>query len=108
PVLMRCQRLLKARALLRRLAVALGQKSCLPQYAPDAGRTHRHDVCVEHHERQPAVALQPVLQMKADDGLLLPILQPEVAGTVGWSPTSSHNFEMASFSSKCCLRMATF
>src|SRR5215469_12403168 len=80
PVLMRCHRLLKARALLRRLAVPLGQKSCLPQHAPYAGRTHRHDICVEHHERQPAVTLHRVLQMKADDGLLLPILQPEVAG----------------------------
>src|SRR5215475_14251102 len=80
PVLMRCQRLLKARALPRRLTVPLRQKSCLPQDAPYAGRTHRHDVCVEHHERQPAVALQRVLQMKANDGLLLPILQPEVAG----------------------------
>jgi hypothetical protein len=59
--------------------VPLGQKS-LPQHAPYAGRTHRHDVCVEHHERQPAVALQRVLQMKADDGPLLPILQPEAAG----------------------------
>src|SRR5580658_6440199 len=55
-------------------------KACLPQHAPYGGRTHRHDVCVEHHERQPAVALQRVLEMKADDGLLLPILQPEVAG----------------------------
>src|SRR5215813_5240340 len=80
PVLMRCQRLLKARAFLRRLAVPLGQQSRLPQHAPYAGRTHRHDVCVEHHERQAAVALQRVLEMKADDGLLLPILQPEVAG----------------------------
>src|SRR5258708_26757526 len=57
PVFIRCQRLLKARALLRRLAVPLGKKSCLPQPAPYAGRTHRHDVCVEHHERQPAVLL---------------------------------------------------
>src|SRR5215831_12337499 len=80
PVLMRRQRLLKARALPRRLAVPLGQNSCLPQHPPYAGRTHRHDVCVKHHERQPAVALPRVLQMKADDGLLLPILQPEVAG----------------------------
>src|SRR5579871_1442723 len=34
PVLMRGRRLLKARALLRRLAVPLGQKPCLPQHAP--------------------------------------------------------------------------
>src|SRR4051812_29377675 len=77
---MRCQRLLKARALFRWLAFPFGQESSLTQHAPYAGRTHRHDVCVEHHERQPAVALQRVLQVKANDGLLLPILQPEIAG----------------------------
>ena len=44
------------------------------------GRTHRHNVGVQHHKPQPPVALQRVLQMEADDGLLLPILQPEIAG----------------------------
>ena len=77
---MRRQRLLEARALLRRLAVPLRQQSRLPQHPPDAGRTHRHDVGIQHHERQPPVAFQRVLQMEADDGLLLPILQPEIAG----------------------------
>jgi len=48
-----------------------------PSYA---GRTHRHDVGVQHHEREPAVALQLVLQMEIDDGLLLPVLQPKVPG----------------------------
>src|SRR5882724_7264346 len=47
---------------------------------PDAGRTHRHNVCVQHHKRQPPIAFRRVLQMEADDGLLLPILQPEIAG----------------------------
>ena len=74
------ERLLEARALLRRLAVPLRQQSRLPQHAVDAGRAHGHDVGVEHHERQPPVAFQRVLQMEVDDGLLLPILQPEVAG----------------------------
>src|SRR4051812_25302041 len=55
-------------------------KACLPQHAPYARRTHCHNACVEHHERQPAVALQRVLQIEADDGLLLPILQPEIPG----------------------------
>ena len=52
PALMRCQRLLKAGALFLWLAVPLRQQSRLPQHAPYAGRTHRYDVCVEHHERQ--------------------------------------------------------
>jgi hypothetical protein len=44
-------------------------------------RSGFHDVCVEHHERQPAVTLPRFLQMKADDGLLLPILQPKSRAT---------------------------
>src|SRR5205807_10046694 len=46
----------------------------------DAGRAHRDNVGIQHHERQPPVAFQRILQMEADDGLLLPILQPEIAG----------------------------
>src|SRR5712692_2140946 len=51
-----------------------------PVHPPDAGRTRRHNVRVEHHKRQPPVAFQRVLQMEADNGLLLPILQPEIPG----------------------------
>src|SRR6185369_11332379 len=80
PVLMSGQRLLEARALLRRLSVPLRQQSRLPQHPPDTGRTHRHNVSVQHHKRQPPIAFQRVLQMEADDRLLLPILQPEIAG----------------------------
>jgi hypothetical protein len=43
-------------------------------------RTHRHNAGVQHHERQSPAAIQRVLQMEADDGLLLPILQPEIPG----------------------------
>src|SRR3954453_6281025 len=32
------------------------------------------------NERQPPVALQWILQVEADDGLLLPMLQPEIPG----------------------------
>ena len=60
--------------------VAILRRHLLEKEPIYTGRTHRHDVCAERHERQPALALQRVLQMKADDGLLLPILQPEVAG----------------------------
>src|ERR1051326_774592 len=44
-----------------------------------AGRTHGHDVCVDHHEGQPAVALQRVFQVEPTDGLLLPLLQAEIS-----------------------------
>ena len=53
------RRLLReARAFLRRLAVPLRQESGLPEHSPHAGRAHRHDVSIQHHERQPTVALQ--------------------------------------------------
>ena len=80
PMLVRLRRLLEARPFLRRLAVPLAQQSRLAQHPPHAGRTHRHDVGVQHHERQPPVAFQRILQMEIDDRLLLPILQPEVPG----------------------------
>src|SRR5438128_3437373 len=35
---------------------------------------------VEHHERQPPIAFQPILQMEIDDRFFLPQLQPEIAG----------------------------
>src|SRR6266566_4535032 len=77
---MRCQRLREARALLRRLAVPLRQESRSAEHPPDAGRAYRHDVGIQHHERQPPVAFQRVLQVEPDDGLLLPLLQPGIAG----------------------------
>ena len=79
-VLMSCQRLHEARALLRRFAGPLRQQSSLAEYSPHAGRADRHNVGIEHHERQPPVAFQRVLQMEPDDSLLLTLLQPEIAG----------------------------
>jgi hypothetical protein len=73
------QRLLEARAFFRRLSVPLRQQSGLAENPPDAGRTERN-AGVQHHGCQPPVAFQRVLQMEASDGLLLPILQPEIAG----------------------------
>ena len=50
------------------------------QPPPNARRTDGHNVSVEHHERQPPIALQRVLQMKPDDCFFLPRLQPEITG----------------------------
>jgi hypothetical protein len=52
----------------------------LAEHSPHAGRADRHDVGIQHHERQPPVAFQRVLQVEPDDGLFLPLLQPEVPG----------------------------
>ena len=35
-------------------------------------------VGVEHHERQPPVALQRMLAIKVENGLLFPLLEPEI------------------------------
>ena len=80
PVFMRLQGLLETGALLRKLPFPLRQQSSLAQHSPHAGRAHRHDVGIEHHERQAPIALQRILQMEIDDRLLLPFLQPEVPG----------------------------
>ena len=61
----------------------------MAENAPHAGRTDRHDVGIEHHERQPPVTFQWVLQVEPDDGLFLPVLQPEIAG----NPASRFLFE---------------
>ncbi len=79
PMLMRLERLLKSGPFARRLCFPPGQHSCLLQHAPNARRTDRHNVSVEHHERQPPIALQRILQVEINDRFLLP-LQPEIAG----------------------------
>ena len=52
------------------------RRNSLAEDAPHAGRTHRCGAGIEHHERQPPVAFQRVLQMEPNNGLLLAILQP--------------------------------
>jgi hypothetical protein len=67
---------------LRGLPVPLTQQRRPIQHPPPAGQTHRHDVGVQHHERQPPIAFQRILQVERNDRLLLPILQPEVSGNL--------------------------
>ena len=50
------------------------------QYPPDARRADGHDVVVEHHERQPPVALQRMLAIEVEDGLFFPLFEPEISG----------------------------
>src|SRR6516165_2985133 len=80
PMLVRLRLLFKTRPFLRGLAVPLPQQPRPIQHPPHAGRTHRHDVGVQHHERQPPIAFQWILQVERNDRLLLPILQPKVSG----------------------------
>src|SRR5262245_53598394 len=53
------------------------------QDAVDAGGATGHDVPVEHHEGQAAVALQGVLAVEVDNGLFLGVVEPVVAGDPG-------------------------
>ena len=62
------------------LAFPSRQQSRLLQHPPYARRTHRHHIGIQHHERQPPIAFQRILQMETDDGFLLPRLQPEIPG----------------------------
>jgi hypothetical protein len=55
PMLVWLRRLFKAGPFLRGLPVPLPQQSRPTQHPSHAGRTHRHDVGVQHHERQPPV-----------------------------------------------------
>ena len=79
-MLVRLRWLVKAGPFLRRPSAPLPQKSRSAQHTPHAGRTHRHDVGVQHHECQPSVAFQRILQVERNDRLLLPLLQPKVPG----------------------------
>ena len=55
-------------------------QSGVAEHAVDAGGTDRDDIGVEHHEGQPTVAFQGMPGVEVEDGLLLPVLQPPIAG----------------------------
>src|SRR2546426_4737780 len=81
PMLMRLEWLLKAGSLARRLGFPPREQSCLLQYPPNARRTDGHNVSVEHHERQPPIAFQPILQMEIDDRFFLHSSNQKSRGT---------------------------
>ena len=74
PVLVRLQRLFETGPLARQLRFPARQESSLLQYSPYARRTDRYHVCIQHHERQPPIALQRMVQVEAVDGFLFPRL----------------------------------
>src|SRR5258708_11462114 len=79
PVLVWTQGLLEPLALLRGLAGAWGEAAGGLEDAVDAGGADRDDVGVDHHVREPTVALQGIAGVEFEDGLLLPAFQPAVA-----------------------------
>src|SRR2546421_9565717 len=54
------------------------KKPTLLQPPQTPRRTTRRNVSVEHHERQPPITFQRILQMELDDCFFLPRLQPEI------------------------------
>jgi hypothetical protein len=80
PMLMRLQRLLETGSFARRFAFPPRQQPGLLQHSPNTRRTDRHHPSIQHHERQPPITFQRILQMEIDDRFFLPLLQPEIAG----------------------------
>ena len=79
PVFMGFLRLMEARAFLRRLVRRSADAARRLQHAIHAAGADGHHVAVEHHKRQPPIALQRILEREADDRLLLPVFEPPVA-----------------------------
>lgn len=80
PMLMRHQRLNKARAFLARALVPFLQPAGLMQNAPHTGRADGDDVGVDHHVSQPPVSFFRMEGLKLQDLFFFPVLYPKVAG----------------------------
>jgi hypothetical protein len=78
-----CKGLDKTGALLRRLAVPSIQQTRRGKYTVCRRGADGHDVLVEHHERQPAVALERVTVVKVEDRLALLGLNPVIPRNLG-------------------------
>jgi hypothetical protein len=89
PMLVRLQRLLETAALLARLGIPAPQPAGLAQHPEHAGRTHRHQVVVDHHVSQPTVSLRRVEFLEIQDGPSFPNLAARNRGEpcryAGWS-----------------------
>src|SRR5262249_1619532 len=57
---------------------AVTQQAGLLQHPINAGRADRHHVAVEHHEGQPAIALQGILAVELLDRAFLLLVKPVV------------------------------
>lgn len=80
PVLMWLQRLNKAGTLLGFLAVPAPQQIGFAQHTVNAAGTDGNHILIQHHEGQSAITFQRMIKMKLNNGLFLPVIQPEIAG----------------------------
>ena len=79
PVLVRPERLLNAQPLLRRDMIPLAQHTRVAEHAVRGRRTHRHDVGIEHHVREPTIALDGMGGLVGEDRFLFCRRQPVIA-----------------------------
>ena len=78
PVRMGFLRLPKALPFAVVFAVPFPKQSGVLEYAIDGTRTDSHDILIEHHESQAAVAVERMGLAVGDNRLLLPRLKPEI------------------------------
>jgi hypothetical protein len=80
PVFVRRERLLESGPLERRSGIMPLHQPRIAEYSVNAGRTGCCHVGVEHHEGETAVTFKGGFVVELDDGLLLPVFEPPVAG----------------------------
>lgn len=80
PVLMRFEGLHKACTFFGCFTVPAAEQFSSTQDTINATGADGNNISIEHHEGQSAIAFQRMLEIEIDNGLLLPIFQPEVAG----------------------------
>jgi len=83
PMLLGLQRLNKASSLLGSFAIPAPQQIGGAQNTINAAGADGNHIAIQHHESQSPIAFQRMLQMKVDNGLFLPVFEPEVAGNQG-------------------------
>ncbi len=80
PVLMRLVAAARSPSLSSTACPSTRQQPRLPSTRQTLDGLTATTSAIQHHERQPPVTFQRILQMEIDDRLLLPLLQPEVPG----------------------------
>ena len=83
PVLMRPTGLIKAFAFRLGLAGFAAEQPLSGEHSIDGSRADGDNIRIHHHIGQPAVSIERVFIMEADDGLAFPAFQPMVARDTG-------------------------
>ena len=79
PMFVSEQGLLKSGTLLRGLRMSFEQ-SCLAEDSIDSAVTAGDDIGIDHHVSESSIPFERVFEVKFDDGLFFPFIEPMVAG----------------------------